>query len=124
MCHFALELSNIRSLYLLSKEKICDMLRLHSLSYINNFFRFRSMSSQKEIRSIRIIETIPSFRSWRQQFIKQDRQVAFVPTMGSLHEGHLNLGKEGKLLSNSFLYSTNSYCSFVRNSFLYSETSE
>ncbi|RGB34828.1 Pantoate-beta-alanine ligase [Rhizophagus diaphanus] len=51
------------------------------------------MSSQKE-QSIKILETIPSFRSWRQQFIKQDKQVAFVPTMGSLHEGHLNLVKQ------------------------------
>ncbi|RIA93299.1 Pantoate-beta-alanine ligase [Glomus cerebriforme] len=52
------------------------------------------MSSQKEIQLVKIIETVPSLRSWRKQFIKQDKEVAFVPTMGSLHEGHLNLVKQ------------------------------
>ncbi len=50
----------------------------------------KDVSSQKEIL---IFENIPLLRSWRQQFIKQDKLVAFVPTMGSLHRGHLSLGK-------------------------------
>ncbi|GES74067.1 pantoate-beta-alanine ligase [Rhizophagus clarus] len=64
------------------------------IGWLSKFFAgFRSMSFQKEIHSIKTIETIPSFRSWRRQFMKQDKQVAFVPTMGSLHEGHLKLVK-------------------------------
>ncbi|CAG8537090.1 11754_t:CDS:2 [Funneliformis mosseae] len=50
------------------------------------------MSSRKEIL---VFDNIPSLRSWRQQYIKQDKQVAFIPTMGSLHEGHLSLVKQG-----------------------------
>ncbi|CAI2188341.1 9532_t:CDS:2 [Funneliformis geosporum] len=49
------------------------------------------MSSRKEIL---VFDNILSLRSWRKQFIKQDKQVAFVPTMGSLHEGHLSLVKQ------------------------------
>jgi hypothetical protein len=65
------------------------------------------MSSRKEIK---ILETIPSLRNWRQQFIKQDKQVAFIPTMGSLHEGHLSLGKVTIILSQIHIYILLPYC--------------
>jgi pantoate--beta-alanine ligase len=45
--------------------------------------------------------TIPDVRAWR----KSNRRVAFVPTMGNLHEGHLQLVREAKKHANKVIVS-------------------
>lgn len=63
------------------KSEAARMLRL----FRGNLRRYSTVTGPN------IVKTVSELRKWRIEQLKQSRTVGLVPTMGALHQGHLNL---------------------------------
>lgn len=56
------------------------------------FHHCRMASASAPLAAFPILKSVQDVRSWRKDAFEKRSTVGFVPTMGALHEGHLELG--------------------------------
>ena len=61
--------------------------------------------SPGSVVAMQIIDSISAMRRWSEAERRQDHRIAFVPTMGFLHEGHLCLVRDAKKRSDRVVVS-------------------
>lgn len=54
---------------------------------------------------MKVFKTAEEMRTWSAKEKGRGRRIAFIPTMGALHEGHLSLLRKGRSLCNSVVLS-------------------
>lgn len=57
------------------------------------------------LKTMRIIESVKEMQEFSESLRRNGKKIAFVPTMGYLHDGHLSLMKEGKKLGDCLIIS-------------------
>ncbi len=58
-----------------------------------------------DLKTMKIIESVNEMQEFSESLRRKGKKIAFVPTMGYLHDGHLSLMKEGKKLGDCLVIS-------------------